>query len=563
MTQEELAPKRSWEEIARKKRAAIAASLPSQWQVQSVPSADSVPSAFGLVREGLSPKEIEITEIESASKLLSRIASGDLSAVEVTEAFSHRATIAHQLTNCLSEVLFADAKQRALELDEHYAKTGKTVGPLHGLPISLKDQFRIEGVDTSLGYVSWLGKPETQETESQLVSDLRKLGAVFYCKTNVPTSLMAIETNNNIVGYTKNAHNRLLSSGGSSGGEAALLALRGSILGIGSDVGASIRLPCAFNGIVGLKPSHNRTSCLRVANSMEGQSVVRSAIGGMGHSIQDLRLLTRTMLDVQPWILDPNVVPLPWRQGLEDETRKKIASKKLRFGVIRSDGMVRPHPPVARAVDEAVKALVAKGHEVIEWEPPAHAEAFVSLWDTFAADGGKDIHSQLEVSGEPPVPELAISYGEKVGHLPVSSLNDAWTIETRKYDYGVRYASYWQSTGVDAVIAPAAPTTSHKPTKGRYFGYTGVWNVLDYSAVAVRSGTTVDKAVDVAVASATPLNPLDEEVAKQYDPELFHGMPIGLQVVGQRLEEEQVLAIAEEVDLILGHGSTGLDTNAI
>lgn len=136
-------------------------------------------------------------------------------------------------------------------------------------------------------------------------------------------------------------------------------------------------------------------------------------------------------------------------------------------------------------------------------------------WDTFAADGGKDIHSQLEASGEPPVPELAISYGEKVGHLPVSSLNDAWTIESRKYDYGVRYASYWQSTGVDAVIAPAAPTTSHKPTEGRYFGYTGVWNVLDYSAVAVRSGTTVDKATDVPVASATPINPLDEEVAKQ------------------------------------------------
>lgn len=99
---------------------------------------------------------------------------------------------------------------------------------------------------------------------------------------------------------------------------------------------------------------------------MEGQSVVRSAIGGMGHSIQDLRILTKTMLDVQPWTLDPNVVPLPWRQDLEDETRKKIASKKLRFGVIRSDGMVRPHPPIVRAVDEAVKALVANGHEVFQ-----------------------------------------------------------------------------------------------------------------------------------------------------------------------------------------------------
>jgi amidase len=87
-------------------------------------------------------------------------------------------------------VLFVEALSRARELDAYYKAHGKPVGPLHGLPISLKDQFRVSGAETSMGYVSWLGPKETAETESWLVSRLRELGAVFHCKTNVPTSLM-------------------------------------------------------------------------------------------------------------------------------------------------------------------------------------------------------------------------------------------------------------------------------------------------------------------------------------------------------------------------------------
>ena len=93
-------------------------------------------------------------------------------------------------TNCLGEVLFDEALSRARELDAYYEQYHKPNGPLHGLPISLKDQFRVSGIETSLGYISWLGKKENEGTESWLVSKLRSLGAVFYCKTNVPTSLM-------------------------------------------------------------------------------------------------------------------------------------------------------------------------------------------------------------------------------------------------------------------------------------------------------------------------------------------------------------------------------------
>lgn len=97
-------------------------------------------------------------------------------------------------TNCLSEVLFSDALAQAESLDAHYRTHGKPVGPLHGLPISLKDQFRVKGAETSVGFISWLGNVETEETESWLVKQLRALGAIIYCKTNVPTSLMVSTT---------------------------------------------------------------------------------------------------------------------------------------------------------------------------------------------------------------------------------------------------------------------------------------------------------------------------------------------------------------------------------
>ena len=223
----------------------------------------------------------------------------------------------------MSEVFFETALQRAAELDEHFKTHGRPIGPLHGLPISLKDQFRVNGLETSVGYIGWLGKKETAESESYLVKTLRDLGAVFYVKTNVPASLMAIETNNNIIGYTWNAHNRLLSSGGSSGGEAALLAMRGSVLGLGSDVGASIRLPAAVSGLVGLKPSTGRLPYLRVANSMEGQETVSSVIGPMGRNPQDLQMLVRSILDSSPWMDDPKTLNMPWRVHEEDAVRTK------------------------------------------------------------------------------------------------------------------------------------------------------------------------------------------------------------------------------------------------
>lgn len=138
-------------------------------------------------------------------------------------------------TNCLSETLFQQAIASSKALDAHFKQTGKPIGPLHGLPISLKDNFNVIGVDSTVGFVSWVGHPAVYN--ATLVDILQDAGAVLYVKTNVPTAMMIAETVNNVFGRTLNPRNRKLTSGGSSGGESALIAFGGSPLGVGTDIG--------------------------------------------------------------------------------------------------------------------------------------------------------------------------------------------------------------------------------------------------------------------------------------------------------------------------------------
>jgi amidase len=148
------------------------------------------------------------------------------------------------------------AQARAKQLDEELKKTGKPVGKLHGLPLSLKCQIDVKGHEVNMGYVGWVGR--IAKKNSVLVDLLLKQGAVLFCYTNVPQALMSGETVNNLYGRTCMPFNRDLSSGGSSGGEGALIAMRGSPLGVGSDIGGSIRIPSAFNALYGLRPSYHR-----------------------------------------------------------------------------------------------------------------------------------------------------------------------------------------------------------------------------------------------------------------------------------------------------------------
>lgn len=207
----------TWKLKVEQKRKALDSLITPEWRLPYIPPPDERPNVITLPHDILSHDELLITE-STALSVLANISNSKWTAEEVTRAFCHRAAIAHQLVNCLMEICFEAAIANAKALDKYKREKGQLKGPLHGLPVSFMDRYRIEGLETSAGFVSWLGNIETSSSESPIVTHLRRLGAIPICKTNMPQSMLLGGTANNIIGSALNPYNRLLSAGGGAGG---------------------------------------------------------------------------------------------------------------------------------------------------------------------------------------------------------------------------------------------------------------------------------------------------------------------------------------------------------
>ncbi|KAG8410956.1 hypothetical protein J3459_016779 [Metarhizium acridum] len=524
----------SWEQIGARKRQELLASIPQEWLIpadvlpaETEDDVTSWPEACGW----FTAEELAITNA-SATELIPKLASGELSSEEVTRAFCKRAAAAHQLTNCLSETCFDRAIKTAKERDRHLRQTGRPVGPLHGLPISLKDNFNLEGLDATVGFVSLVG--DAAKADSTLAQLLENAGAVFYVKTNTPTAMMIAESVNNVFGRTVNPLNRKTTSGGSSGGESALLAMKGSPMGVGSDIGGSLRIPAACTGIFTLRPSSGRFPVRNTRSGMPGQEAVPSVNGPMARTLDDITMYTKNVVDGQPWLLDPRCLPIPWRDVQ--------LPNRLRIAVMWHDNMVRPTPPVTRALGEVVSKLKAAGHDVVEWDPVDQKKGLELLGRMFVADGGTAIRKQLERTGEPWRPEM-----EQYRNAKELSTYEMWNLQLERVDFLNRYLDRWNRAGIDAILCPTIPFNTVKNGSFKHIGYTGVYNVLDYSCLSFPTGLTVDKAIDRIEGLYQPLGSDCEAINGDYDAETMHGLPISLQLVARRLEEEKVLAMGKRV----------------
>lgn len=556
-----------WEARAKAKKDGILSSIPEKWHLQKIPSSEEQKDVTGAyIQQFLNEKEIEITETDSVG-IAEKVAAGAWSAVDVTEAFCHRASLAHQLVNCLHETFFQGALASAKALDDYFAKHKRTIGPLHGVPVSLKDQFHVKDVETTMGYVGWIGTfegladdPRKGKYESEMVRELRALGAILYCKTSVPHTLMAGETVNNIIGYTWNPKNRYLTCGGSSGGEGALIGLKGSPGGFGTDIGGSIRIPAAFNGLYGIRPTSGRMPYEGMANSMDGQNSILSVVGPLATTARAVRLLVKSVLSQQPWLYDPLVVDMPWRDAQEQaiyDIVKSSSKGRLSFAVMKSDGVVNPQPPVERAISMVVEALSKSGHKIIEWKPPSHKRLLEITFKTWVYDGGKDVHGAFGLSGEPISPQILMSYGDKPKEEFTASQIAANNIAKRKFQK--EYLDYWNSTAqesgtgepVDGIVCALAPYPAARPEKYSYYGYSTWVNGLDYTSV-VLPVTTSDKTKDQYAEGYAPINDQDKKAFDDYDAEMYDGAHVGVQIVGRRYTEEKMLAIADYIGGLLG-----------
>lgn len=300
-----------------------------------------------------------------------------------------------------------------------------------------------------------------------------------------------------------NPYNRLLAPGGSSGGEGSLLACHGSLIGIGTDQGGSIRIPAAFNNLFGLKPSHGRLSYKNMANSLSGKPVIPSVVGPMSTRIENLIHFTKAIIETDGWEVDPALVNIPWRTGILNNVRSLAGSGGLCFAVLANDEVQTPHPTISRGIQLAVDAAQRAGHKVIKWQPPSHSEGTDICWEILFAEG-YDVHEALKLSGEPLLKGLEAVFG-KDGPLPSMSLRDYYETILRFRKYQEAYAEYWESTRsltgtgmaraqvkkglpaernhyqgrpVDGIIAPVAPHAAVRHDS--YFGYSklhkrGMW----------------------------------------------------------------------------------------
>lgn len=515
----------------------------------------------GFPKKYLHPDDFAIVS-RDPSILLDQLTSGKIKAVAVAAAFLRCAVLAQRSVNCVTQFLPERAYKTAKAADDYFAKHGKPLGRLHGLPISLKDKVDVAGGYSNYGCAALV--ENLRENDSLIVQILEKEGAVFYQRTTQPLFLMHMETNSNLYGVTVNPHNTKLTPGGSSGGEAASIAFGSAIVGLGTDIGGSIRGPSAFSGrnfseeceragsgpAVGWKPTSNLLPLSDCFNPSPGAEAIPGVIGPMARTFEIAELVNRVIVDAKPYKVLPELTNKPW----DADVYKGI--KKLRIGILADDGIVLPQPPIKRAVDEVRAKLQSVGSidgikiEVVEFEPYKH-EVALELSPLFFEDAALSKKELLDKVGEPFAP---LSEGSFImmnrfcaqnTKKPIEdgiTIKGLWELNTKKNKWRKEYLDHFHKSGVDLIIAPAHAGTAQPLYKTTYTGYTFFLNFLDWPALAFQVGKQ-DPSIDVKydIPDYKPRNKFDKDYFYQYDPELFKGAPTGLQIAAPRSENEQVI----------------------
>ncbi|KAH9838180.1 amidase (acetamidase) [Teratosphaeria destructans] len=519
----------------------------------------------------LSPLEKEVLD-EDIVDLVHDVRKGAKQPVDVLRAYGKVAIKAQEKTNCLTEVMLREAEQW-IEKGEINLE-----GPLAGIPVSLKDSCNVTGFDSTVGNSCFVGKPATED--GGIVRMLKDAGAVPFVKTALPITLLSFESFNDVWGRCLNPHNPKYSPGGSTGGEGALLAFGGSRIGIGSDVAGSVRAPAHYSGCYSLRCSTGRWPKVGVTTSMPGQDGIPSVFSPMARTLMDLTYFTRSFIQIEPWKYDQSVHPLAWRTDVENEFQHK---EVLKVGVLRTDNVVDPSPACARALDTAVQALKAQGHEVFDVSPPSPYQALVIASNLLNADGSKTWH-QLFRTGETDDPGarqfggymrlprfIKFFYWAYVKYIKRDAvwagLLEHWhgksVYEYNKWIYKremykVAWHEWWnsfghQGDGMDFILTPpnATPAVPHggMSTAAAACGYTFLFNLLDYTA-GILPVTHVDAVQDRLPSDFNKrnLNGVARGAYQHYDAEKMAGLPVAVQVVGRRLQEEKVLACMKRLE---------------
>src|SRR5262249_37808697 len=312
----------------------------------------------------------------SAREIAALIARRELSASEVVAHFAARLNAVNVPLNAVAVDLTEAARKAAADVDAALAR-GERLGPLAGLPVTIKEGFDLAGTASTFGLPTRRDVIESKDDPH--VAALRAAGAIPLAKSNVPQLLIYTESDNPLYGRTNNPWDPERSCGGSSGGEAALIATGASPLGLGNDIGGSLRIPAAFCGIAAIRPTAGRAPDHCAHGLPIGQRAIVSQAGPMARHVEDLPLglavLDRArdpLVDRGPALGDPAIV----------------AVARLRFATFTDDGEFPVAPAARRAVAEAGQMLTAAGATAVAWQPPALSKASDFFFACLSADRG-------------------------------------------------------------------------------------------------------------------------------------------------------------------------------
>jgi fatty acid amide hydrolase len=499
----------------------------------------------------------DATEL-SASAIAARIRAGELSAQEAVEAHIQRIEAVNPQLNAVVVPLFEQARAEARAADAARAR-GESLGPLHGVPITIKDQFMVAGTPTTWGLPSQAG--HRAEADGPLVGRLRQAGAIVLGKTNVPQLLYYAEADNPVYGRTNNPWNLQRAPGGSSGGEGAIIAAGGSTLGLGGDIGGSLRVPAHFCGLCTLKPTSGRLTNLDSPTHLSetGQEAIRDQEGPLARTVADVALAMRVVAAPGQERFDPTVPPVLWRES-EDG-----AVEGLRVAVYDDDGFFPAAPAVRRATREAAAALQARGAVIEEWTPPDACEGMRLFIGLLGADRGtwarrllgrdrrtRQISGLLQIAGMPSgVRGAAITASRLAGQRRLAdtfrslrplSVDEYWQMIAGRTRYRARFLAALDAGRYDAVVCPphALPALTHGASY--YLSFAASYSML-YNLLGMPAGVVPATRVRPGEESDRPRNGDIVDRTARVVERGSAGLPVGVQVVARWWREDVALAV--------------------
>jgi Asp-tRNA(Asn)/Glu-tRNA(Gln) amidotransferase A subunit family amidase len=490
----------------------------------------------------------------TARQLATRIREGSLATSDVVEDYVSRAREIQARYNPIVVPLFEAALAAA-------RRTEPPTGALAGVPISIKEQFLVLGTPTTWGLAHRSG--HRAQTEGTLIRRLRAAGAIPIAKTNVPQLLIFMETDNPLYGRTDNPWDPGRAPGGSSGGEGCLVAMRGSAVGFGGDLGGSIRVPAHFCGIHGFAPSEGRLPLDdNPTDIMPPMVTIEPRAGPMARHVDDLILVMAALApEGVGGGTDPDLPPIVIPASV----------RGLRIGWYDDDHYFPASPAIRRATAEAAAALEVAGAHVVRFEPPAVGEA-IRLMIGAGGDTPSSLHAAL--AGEAPDRRIAglirmgttpgplrsvIGWGMgAAGQARLSGLIGAmrarrpgWeeSVSADLAGYRARFATAMAVAGVDVIVCPpyAVPAMRHGQSEQLSIWSTGsyatLFSVLGYAAgVVAASRVRVGEESDRAVGrDATDRAARAAEIGSA-------GLPVGVQVAAAAGQDGPVLAVMSELE---------------